>query len=118
MSRSRVPSIVARIDRTTPAGSTLLSRVTLATSVRRSSTRNHWIGVSSVTPLIKVTTSALFGPYGAVAFGGAAAAMRFLEGLIDRMALLTATFTRTVDGWWSAAVSESNGITASRGAHS
>src|SRR2546427_5614645 len=69
------------MDRTTPAGSAAPSRVTLATSLRRSSTRSHWIADSSETPLMKAATSAWLGPYGAGAFAAEAGAARAPGGL-------------------------------------
>src|SRR5258706_11674655 len=76
------------------------------------------MGVRSATALMKVAASPLLDPYGADAFTGAAGAMRFLGGLIVRIALLTPAFIPSAAGWLSSFASEAKGTTASRGAQS
>src|SRR5207247_9041671 len=104
LSGLRVPSSIARTDRTPPAGSAAPSRVTLATSLRRSSTRSHWIADSSETPLMKAVTSAWLGPYGAGAFATEAGATRPRGGLVMVLiALVTAERTGSAAGTCSSA---------------
>src|SRR5258706_16462584 len=76
------------------------------------------MGVRSATALMKVAASPLLDPYGADAFTGAAGAMRFLGGLIVRVALLTAAFIPSAAGWLSSFASEAKGTTPPRGAPS
>src|ERR1044072_7691520 len=99
MSRERVDSSAAMIERTTPAGSAAPSLVTLDTSLRRSRTRSHWIGESSPTPLMKDATSPWFAPYAAGGVGAAVGATRLRGGrVIVVIAWPTADMTRWAAG--------------------
>src|SRR5207245_4130435 len=110
VSRSRVAWSAIRIERTTPAGSTVPSRVTLATSLRRSSTRSHWIGDSSASPLMKAATSAWFGPYRAATFTPEGAGARLRGGLVIVLMALATVWTTSVRGAGSTWLRDAGGL--------